>query len=612
MICKVYRYGLLAPEGETAETVRKHIRLAHEYRNTLVEIDRQERAEIRALQTSHGSIPALDAAAKAAIQAREAAYAAVKASKAQSRSRKVPEPLAAQYDLAKQAAQAAAADLRQARLALKSDASVSAKRDEISMRYSEKRKAARAASGIYWGSYLRVEAADQAARRTTPMWRGADPSDVRFARWRGDGGVAVQIQSGPAPHELHKNNFCRIETRAAPARADKQSKRSAKRRYATLLVRIGSDDERQAIWARFPMVMHRPLPDDAHISWVTVTRKMIGPREEWAALFTVKYEQDKRPRPPAEPVNRIGVDLGWRKMQDGSIRVASWRTDSGQHGTLLLDPDMISQAEKAEGLRRTRDENLNATRCLLVERIKSLTLPSWFPNNVWQWRSQARFAALTRRWKDNRFPGDDVAYAEMEAWRYHDYHLWQWETSQRTKALRHRLDFYRVFAARMARTYTGLVIEDWDMRDTAEKPDAHEQEGDNEQARSNRVKSAVSELRRALVQAFVNVAKVPAAYTTQTCSACGAIEKWDQAAQLEHTCSACGAHWDQDDNAAKNLLQYREPVSDDTIPAASRGAEKVTDPGEVQESRWKKAKRMGEEKRARVEAARNTVPSATG
>lgn len=183
-VVKVYRYGLLPPE-ENRDLVLKTLRLAHEYRNKLVEIDRQERAEIRAVQTSHGSIPALDAAAKAAIQAKETAYQAIKAHKAQDRTRKVPEALKATYETAKASAFAASQALWQARAALRGDPTVAIRRDEISLRYNEKRKAARAASGIYHGTYMRVEAADQQARKTTPLWDGVEPSDVRFARWRG-------------------------------------------------------------------------------------------------------------------------------------------------------------------------------------------------------------------------------------------------------------------------------------------------------------------------------------------------------------------------------------------------------------------------------------------
>ncbi len=599
MLTKVYRYGLLPPD-QNQDQVYRAIRLAHEYRNRLVEIDRQERSEIRALQVSHGPIPALEAAAKAAGAAKAAAYAQIRAHKGQGRTRQVPEPLKAAYEAAKESARDAVRALSQARAALRQDTTVTEKRDEINLRYSEKRRQARGSSGVYWGTYLRVEAADQAARRTTPLWDGTEPHDVRFARWRGDGAIAVQIQSGPAPDELHSNSFCRIETRAAPAGSNPQSKRSAKRRYASLLVRIGTDSERQPIWARFPMVMHRPMPPDSTISWVTVTCRHIGPRQEWAALFTVRYEKDARPRPPPEPVNRVGIDIGWRKLNGGDIRVATWQADNGRSGFLVLDEHMMSQLSKADGLRATRDKNLEVAKAALVERMKSLALPDWFPKNVWQWRAAARFSSLARRWKANRFAGDDLAYAELESWRYHDHHLWAWETSQRTKALRHRLDFYRKFAAEMAKTYTSLVLEDFDLRDIARKPEAHQQEDDNHQARSNRVRGSTSELRQALKQAFAgSVTEVPAEYTTQTCSACGSRQLWDQAAELEHTCTACGARWDQDQNAAKNLLAYRPP------PAAAD--EKTSD---VSESKWVKAKRMGKEKRGRVEAARNQTAGA--
>lgn len=607
-VVKVYRYGLLAPT-ENRDLVAQTMRLAHEYRNKLVEIDRQERAEIRALQTSHGSIPALEAAAKAAIQAKEAAYAAIKAHKQQDRTRKVPEPLKAAYQSAKQVAFDASRSLYQARAALKADPTIALRRDEINVRYGEIRKKARASCGVYWGTYLRVEAADQQARKTTPLWDGVDPNDVRFARWRGDGAVGLQMKEKPSPSDLPSSRWCKIEVRGAPKGADPTSKRSAKRSYCTLALRVGSE-EREPIWARWPMVMHRPLPDDAEILWVTVTLRNIGPRQEWAVLFTVRYE-DKRQVPPAEPVDRIGVDIGWRKLEGGGVRVAAWRTDSGAEGELVLDERMLGQARKADDLRSIRDMNLDAARAALVAALPGMNLPDWFPKNVWQWRSAARFSNLAKRWKQNRFPGDDLPYAQLEAWRYHDHHLWAWETSQRTKALRHRLDVYRNFAAGMAKKHTGLVVEKFDLREVAALPEAHQQEGDNQQARTQRQRSATSELRMALTQAFAGRTKeVPAAYTTQTCSACGAVEKWDQAAELEHTCSACGARWDQDFNAARNLLAYVEQSGGPENGGVARDEEKPNDGAEVQESKWAKAKRMGKEKRDRVDTARGAVDNA--
>jgi putative transposase len=48
--------------------------------------------------------------------------------------------------------------------------------------------------------------------------------------------------------------------------------------------------------------------------------------------------------------------------------------------------------------------------------------------------------------------------------------------------------------------------------------------------------------------------EVPAAYTSQTCSACGHVHKDNRLTQSNFTCVACGHHEHADVNAAKNIL----------------------------------------------------------
>jgi putative transposase len=48
--------------------------------------------------------------------------------------------------------------------------------------------------------------------------------------------------------------------------------------------------------------------------------------------------------------------------------------------------------------------------------------------------------------------------------------------------------------------------------------------------------------------------EVPAAYTSQTCSACGHVHKNNRMSQSDFTCMACGHHEHADINAAKNIL----------------------------------------------------------
>ena len=49
--------------------------------------------------------------------------------------------------------------------------------------------------------------------------------------------------------------------------------------------------------------------------------------------------------------------------------------------------------------------------------------------------------------------------------------------------------------------------------------------------------------------------KVDGRYTTQDCSWCGCADPWDAVRTVMHQCAGCGRWFDQDRNAARNLLQ---------------------------------------------------------
>ena len=60
---------------------------------------------------------------------------------------------------------------------------------------------------------------------------------------------------------------------------------------------------------------------------------------------------------------------------------------------------------------------------------------------------------------------------------------------------------------------------------------------------------------RHTLKAAEQVVEVSAAYSTQHCSWCGNQERWDAALSVVHRCSRCGELFDQDHNAARNLLR---------------------------------------------------------
>ena len=215
------------------------------------------------------------------------------------------------------------------------------------------------------------------------------------------------------------------------------------------------------------------------------------------------------------------------------------------------------------------------------------------------WRSQARLAALTLRWRDNRFPGDEATYDALEAWRYHDRHLWQYECDERAKFLGQRKQVYRDMARQLACRFGTLVLEEFDICDVAQVPQADSDEANIAAARANRQRVAVSELRQALVHAFgpARSLKVAAENTTHICHACASLEEFDAIVELEHECGACGLTWDQDDNATYILLDRSEGPRDADNPAGARSLGTL---GNI-ESRWQRAARQAKERRARNE-----------
>lgn len=64
-------------------------------------------------------------------------------------------------------------------------------------------------------------------------------------------------------------------------------------------------------------------------------------------------------------------------------------------------------------------------------------------------------------------------------------------------------------------------------------------------------------LRYKLAERGGKLVEVPAAYTSQTCSCCGTIDKESRKDQATFKCGHCGHAENADVNAAKNIYQAR-------------------------------------------------------
>lgn len=583
---KVYQYGLLPPTVN-ADLVRQQIRSAHVYRNTLVEIERGRRAAERAVLSAPANVAAAEVEVAAANAALDAARQVVKRERGETRSRSETTEQREAILTARERRKAARATLGD----LRREARVAAVdiRKEIEGRANDLRKSAREHCQTYWGTYLLIEDAADQSRKTTPLYDGEAPNDPRFVRWSGEGRVGVQIQAqkGKPPFLSERvfgaNTLLCIDPVDERAWLQETPRGERRRLSRTILrMRVGSDEKGRPLWAEWPMVMHRALPAGV-VKCATVSLRKVGPREQWTVEITV----DEAPSRPRCGTGTVAVHLGWLDVDDG-IRAATWMDEGGDSGEVVLgDAQLVtvdggkqwqtpsgatlehmsmagavlSGIERASTLRSTRDKAFNEARDALLAWLHAHNVPEWMrvaTSHLHAWRAAGRLAALALRWRKQRWDGDSDAYNALEAWRFHDHHLWRWEANQRTGALRRRREVYRQFAADLARRYGTLVLDDTKLNKIAKKK-ATEEPGEGTAPRANRHESGVSELRMCLTNAFKSrggeVRIEESAGISITCPECGEAHEFHRdVVRHRTTCMSCTYTWDLDKTALVNMM----------------------------------------------------------
>ena len=386
----------------------------------------------------------------------------------------------------------------------------------------------------------------------------------RFHRWTGEGKITVRWQNG-LPVAKIAGTDTRLQMDPVDPTAWNDARESVRRKglYRTMRVRI--DSERRApVWLEIPIYLHRPMPTEGIVRSVSILRERTGTHDHWRAVFVVELPEATAAlaEEPAHPANAVSVDLGWRQVDEG-LRVGVWKGSDGASGEVVLPTEWLDAMRKVEDISSIRDQRFNQEKAALAAWLGAIKAPEWLreeSHSIQQWRSAGRLAALVLRWREHRFKDDELIYGALEEWRKRDRHLLEWEANLRDQLLHRRQWIYRQEAATLARRYNQVIVEDFDLSQAA-RVKKNGTGGDLPRAaRYQRVLVACHSLRQALVNAFVRehgkeaVVAVDARNTTQVCHACGTLERFDVAQKLRHRCSRCGAEWDQDENAALNLL----------------------------------------------------------
>jgi len=466
-----------------------------------------------------------------------------------------------------------------------------AEQEEIDEKRNKLISEARKASGLYWGTYLSTEDAFKNACKATPPHK-----NLHFQRWTGEGKIRVCRNSEPTVSNslffidpLPGDSWEKKKDKGVPSPRG-EGKRSRMKTQLHLLVNSNRQKKIAPVWATFPMMLSRPLPDNGRIDSVEVIRKRCGPNWKWAAQVTCTFEETNKP-PKGKAI--VALDLGWRKI-DGNIRVAAFGAIDdapislpsescpdlqqavvkvGNGYELQLTPEVISGIRKSEELRSIRDSEFNDIRSILTRWLQENDVPEeirtlkkrgklnvmsqlQFIHWINSLRSQAQLASLIYRWKDNRFEGYEEILEALENWRYADQHLWEWESEQRRGAIARRNNLFKNFASWLRSIATMVVIEgDFKITDVAERKGLIEDTNRNEIAQSNRQLAGTSILRICIKNKLGNdCIGVPAKNTSKECHVCGEVVEFADPAALEQECHN-HHQWDRDHNAWKVLLK---------------------------------------------------------
>jgi hypothetical protein len=596
--CLVYKYGLLAPTGEDRERVVAALRHAHKLYNNAIEVYRKAHDSYRALGNNSPEIVKAQAAYDQWCEAHAKLSEQINTRRgnrpAEGKEEHVGQikALQEQAKKAKVQKETALKELKALRKTWDKTPEGIAALSKINEASKASLKQLRQESPLECTTATSVlDSAKQAA-----FTAGGQP---RFRRWAGEGTLYLQLPysaSGgaryQAPHWIFTdqppakrghgpNPFVQVNPVDPRAWDDSLTKGQRKYHQRTRLRFRVSRDGRTPIWAEFPMMLHRPFPDDALVCGVSVSVKKVGSREVWSVQFTLKVPDEGAAPLPSDP-KAIGIDWGWRKTPEG-YRVAYWADSEGGHGQLVLPVEVISKIEHADSIRGVRDVNLDVLRARLRadlngnrgqlsdevrEKVRSLH----------QWRSPSRFAGLWLRHGDELRPllsdlGEEEAFRAdphlskysnyFEAWLHRDRHLWQYEAGARRSAYARRNHIYQNWAAEFAAKYDLIVCEDIKVANLAKKP-APENKPElpdsistmNNASSRQRSRAAVGFLRTFIINtckgAGRTVVKANAANTSRIHHVCGT--KVNVGHQLHPTCPVCEVEYDRDQNAALNIL----------------------------------------------------------
>jgi putative transposase-like DNA-binding protein len=420
---------------------------------------------------------------------------------------------------------------------------------------AEQAKLAQRNSGLYWCNYDDVRHAYETARVRVLK----EGTELRDHQWNGAGRVSVRFQRGLPVATAFTRRGLRLQIDPLPEEAWTSPVRATRRKLSRTTVRIrvaSTPGEQLPIWLEIPVVIHRPLPREGTIRSAALIRERLAISWRYRFLITVACPNRSVPEFAERP--DIALDLGWRLTPRG-LRVAFWVDTHDGRGEVVVPASDVAEFSKVGDLWSTADKHFTETRCAVLawrsgNPVPNAMLPYF--EEVAKSHSPRSLLLLVEAWLSEPSGSDSEILARLVEWKRKHVHLWTWAANLRDQLTRRRRELFRRFAASLVKKYGTIFVERFDLRWFSKCPPAETPRIPIDG--KYRVIAAPGILRQSIAnacrQSGVRFERVTAINTTKQCHCCGRIEEWSAARELVHKCS-CGAAWDQDYNAAVQILR---------------------------------------------------------
>lgn len=322
----------------------------------------------------------------------------------------------------------------------------------------------------------------------------------------------------------------------------------------------------------FEVVMDRPLPQGALIKRVALSGKLERPFGwQWSLIVSLQVPPHK-----ALPKTRrvAGLDLGWRTMGQG-LRIGVLTDNAGDTWELFLPFDLSTSSDRKF---RARLIEQGATDLPLLRDPRSITAAQGdidddleackaelrrYDRAAWPTEARQMMLGIAKMragglHRLRRCLADaGIAVETLDEWATRYERQWRRLRAAQLDWLAARNYLYRCLAAWLADNYDVIAWEQLGLKEMAE---ADEQEPAIRAAQKHRQWAALHILRGYVREAMNKRGRDLRAYdpawSTLECRVCQALA--EPSSDLFLRC-ANGHVWDQDENAAGNLLSVIEP-----------------------------------------------------